>query len=92
MLKYLSAICLVMTLLVPAAYAVDIKDYHKEIMLGDNGKVDCTTCHGEQKRKTIPKAEVCESCHGSIEDAIDRISCYCYYLYKCSIYHVCVCV
>jgi len=52
----------------PAASAVQMKDYHKEIMTNDNGKVECAACHGDAKRKTIPAASQCESCHGSSDD------------------------
>lgn len=64
MLRVLTAICM-MLMSIPAANAMKLKDYHQEIMTGDNGKVDCSFCHGEAKRKTIPDASTCESCHGT---------------------------
>ncbi|MGL4899214.1 MAG: cytochrome c3 family protein, partial [Shewanella sp.] len=51
-----------------AANALNIKDYHKAVMTDANGKVDCVACHGDAKRKTIPDAATCSSCHGSPEE------------------------
>jgi len=48
--------------------AMNIKDYHKDVMTSENGQVDCTACHGDVKRKTIPDAAVCANCHGSPQD------------------------
>ncbi|MBR9728596.1 cytochrome c3 family protein [Shewanella intestini] len=68
MLKYLSAIVISMALLVPAANAMKLQDYHKDIMTNDNGQVECSNCHGQSKHKTIPKSSACEACHGSAEE------------------------
>ncbi len=51
-----------------SAHAVQMKDYHKKIMSDDNGKTECAICHGDAKRKTIPKVEVCQSCHGDSDE------------------------
>jgi hypothetical protein len=68
MFKTLNALLLACLLVIPAASAVQIKDYHKEIMTGDDGKIECAVCHGDVKRKTIPAASQCESCHGSSDN------------------------
>lgn len=63
---------MLMLIAIPNANAMKIKDYHQEIMTGDNGKVECSACHGDAKRKTIPDASACESCHGSVEDIAEQ--------------------
>lgn len=55
-----------------AANAMNIKDYHKEVMTDTNGKVDCAACHGDEKRKTVPDAARCSSCHGSPQDVANQ--------------------
>ncbi|MCL1041436.1 cytochrome c3 family protein [Shewanella marisflavi] len=65
MLRVISALCLAALLSVPSAQAMKLKDYHKEIMTNEQGKVECSACHGEAKRKSIPKMSACESCHGT---------------------------
>ncbi|MGL4895068.1 MAG: cytochrome c3 family protein, partial [Shewanella sp.] len=55
-----------------AANAMNIKDYHKEVMTGADGKVDCAACHGDEKRKTVPDAARCSSCHGSPQDVANQ--------------------
>lgn len=69
MLKPLYTLLLGCMLILPiTANSMNIKDYHKDVMTGTNGKVDCTACHGDAKRKTIPDATVCSRCHGSPEE------------------------
>lgn len=71
MLKIVTAICMIMLMSIPMANAMKMKDYHKEIMTGDNGKVECSFCHGDVKRKTIPKASACQTCHGTPSDVAE---------------------
>lgn len=68
MFKIVNSIILACLFCIPAADAVQMKDYHKEIMTDDNGKVECAVCHGDAKRKTIPKVSECQSCHGDSEE------------------------
>ncbi|BCV67047.1 cytochrome c3 family protein [Shewanella carassii] len=69
MLKIISTVLVTCALMLPgAANAMKIKDYHKEVMTAENGRVDCAACHGDAKRKTIPDATACEACHGTPED------------------------
>lgn len=71
MFKKLSALMLMLALAPAAANAFGVKDYHKEVMTGDNGKVECAACHGDAKRKTIPDAAACEACHGTPADVAE---------------------
>lgn len=75
MLKHLSVLAFSLALgftfactFAPSANAMKLKDYHKEIMTDDSGKIECAACHGDVKRKTIPEVSACESCHGTADD------------------------
>ncbi|MEC4724682.1 cytochrome c3 family protein [Shewanella sp. D64] len=49
-------------LIIPAANAMKLKEYHQEIMTGDGAKVDCVACsccHQEHKESVV----YCNQCH-----------------------------
>lgn len=71
MFKHLLCAVLVLSLSPLSASAFGVKDYHKEVMTNESGKVECSVCHGDQKRKTIPEMSACEACHGTAQEVAE---------------------
>ncbi|WP_028115947.1 cytochrome c3 family protein [Ferrimonas senticii] len=53
---------------VAVAAKMPLKSYHQEMFTEADGSVDCSGCHGDQKKYTAPAVENCTTCHGSVEE------------------------
>ncbi len=91
MFKHLLCAVLVLSLSPLSASAFGVKDYHKEVMTNESGKVECSVCHGDQKRKTIPEMSACEACHGTAQEVLNQLNVLLMQVIVLSLTHMIVC-